>query len=310
MVSVPGSNVTWVPVAGSHGSYAWFPFPMVPVPSSPRTWRLSLKFLCVFPCGSCAWFPFVPLPISLWVGCLFLMSQCLFIRGSCSWFPTFPIPIFLWILSLVRSISYKINSLFVPICGSLRFISLIPFGYNACLVPILCPCSSYTWFPYWFLCPVPIVPMSVSLYGLYARFPLILITGFLWFLRLLLNGFHAWFPLVSSGSQWFPMSMSDSLQFLTSSDYCACFPRFPIDWFPKGPRPVSCCSCPWFLRFLYLVPSGSYVRFPIVFISTAVPPGSYARLPMVFISDSLWFLCPIPYGFYIWFPLVPMSDSL
>jgi hypothetical protein len=143
-----------------------------------------------------------------------------------------------------------------------------------------------------FLCPVPMAPMSVSLWSLC----MIPFCSFAWF-PMVPMPVTQWFPcLIPIGFFWFlmsPMSMSVSLQFLNlTSLYCACFPRFPIDWFLRALGLFPVVPVPGSLRFLYLVPSASYVRFPIVFI-----------------SSSPWFLCPIPYGFYIWFPLVPMPHS-
>ncbi len=86
---------------------------------------------------------------------------------------------------------------------------------------------------------------------------------------------------------WFPMA------FMPVTQWFLCLIPIGFFWFLMSPMSMSVS-----LQFLNLTSSDYCACFP------AVPlPG----LGPILVSP--WFLCPIPYGFYIWFPLVPMPHS-
>ncbi len=139
-------QVPWFLCQVPWGSCAEFPVSMTSFPEVLMP--ISLWFLCVVPLGSFAEFSMgrMPFPNVTMPACLrvFPVPGSLCFLVPCS--PEAPEPGAVYFLSLIPCGSYACFSV-VPKHCSLRFKTLLPFGYNACLVTILCPCSSYTCFP-------------------------------------------------------------------------------------------------------------------------------------------------------------------
>ncbi len=127
--------------------------------------------------------------------------------------------------------------------------------------------------PVWSLYYVPVVPTPgfprVSMpgsNGSYVGLSTVPMHDSLWFFCLVPYGSYACYSVVSmSDSHWFLLVLTDSyvnvcsLQFLnlTSSDYCACFPAFPLHGSLRALCLFPVVLVPGSLGFLYLVPSGS-----------------------------------------------------